>query len=303
MPLTEDAVRYFTSMSVPLFVVSSMLSMGFSVRLSQIFLAGADYRIVLGAFVANFVVVPAIAVALGQLIPVNRAVTAGLLLAATASGSPTMPKLVQLARGHIALATGLVLMLMGATILFLPVTLPLLLGDNVTGNQWDLARPLIFYMLVPLGFGLLVRRRLPQVSGALRPITNTVANLAFVVAIARLVIINAEGVGRALRTGVFPTALLFLVGCFLAGYLLTGRNVAYRLVGGLATAQRDISAALLLATTNFASQPDVSVMVVLVGLTGLVGLMGVSVAFRVFAATEPETPRVPVVNGGHWKSK
>ncbi len=296
MSIIGNVLRLLADVSVPVFVVSSMLSMGLSLRFSQILLPGTRRSTVLGVFLANFLVVPAIALTLGQLIPLNPSIAIGLLLLAAGSGAPLLPKLVQIARGHLALATSLVVMLMVTTIIFLPVVLPLLIGSHVAANRWDLARPLIFYMLVPLALGLSARRWLPGTPARLLPVTNGVANVAFVVAIARLVVVNAEGLGRALGTGPLLAAVVFLVGSFLAGYFLAGSNPADRLVGGLATAQRDISAALLLATTNFANRPDVSVMVVLVGLLGLVGLVATSIAFRVFARPEPVRVRVPAAN-------
>ena len=46
-----------------------------------------------------------------------------------------------------------------------------------------------------------------------------------------------------------------------------------RSVLGLGTAQRNLSAALIVAAANFASDPDVIVMILVAGLLGLVVLM------------------------------
>jgi BASS family bile acid:Na+ symporter len=52
-----------------------------------------------------------------------------------------------------------------------------------------------------------------------------------------------------------------------------GSDPGVRSVLGLGTAQRNLSAALVVAAANFASDPDVIVMILVAGLLGLVVLM------------------------------
>jgi len=67
--------------------------------------------------------------------------------------------------------------------------------------------------------------------------------------------------------------LLFLALAFVFGYLLGGRDGSIRSVLGLGTAQRNLSAALVIATANFAGDPDVIVMVLVLGLVDLSALL------------------------------
>jgi BASS family bile acid:Na+ symporter len=46
--------------------------------------------------------------------------------------------------------------------------------------------------------------------------------------------------------------LVFIIGCFLIGFLLGGRGPSIRSVMGLGTAQRNVSAAILVSAQNFA---------------------------------------------------
>src|SRR5687767_14920323 len=84
-------------------------------------------RLVLLALAANFVVAPALAYALAQLVGLDRPHAVGLLLLAGAAGAPFLPKLAELARGDLAFSVGLMLLLMVASVVFLPVALPLLI--------------------------------------------------------------------------------------------------------------------------------------------------------------------------------
>ena len=67
--------------------------------------------------------------------------------------------------------------------------------------------------------------------------------------------------------------ILFLALAFVFGYFLGGRDGKIRSVLGLGTAQRNLSAALVIATANFAGNPDVVVMVLILGLVDLVALL------------------------------
>jgi predicted Na+-dependent transporter len=93
------------------FVVTSMLSMGLSLTVSEIFQPLRNTRIVIMALVANFVLVPALAFALSRIIPLEEDVQIGLLLVGTAAGAPFLPKIAQIARASVAFAVGLMTML------------------------------------------------------------------------------------------------------------------------------------------------------------------------------------------------
>src|SRR5262245_42739129 len=88
------------------FVVTSMLSMGLSLTIPQIIAPLRNTRLVLMALVANFVLVPIVAVILTQVIPLAEDLRIGMLLLATAAGAPFLPKLAQIAKANVAFAVG-----------------------------------------------------------------------------------------------------------------------------------------------------------------------------------------------------
>ena len=75
---------------------------------------------------------------------------------------------------------------------------------------------------------------------------------------------------------------------FVVGYFLGGKDGGTKSVLGLGTAQRNLSAALVVAGQNFADDPNVLSMILVAGLVGLVLLMfiGGELGRR---AGEPET--------------
>ena len=67
--------------------------------------------------------------------------------------------------------------------------------------------------------------------------------------------------------------MAFLLLALIGGYLAGGSDPAIRSVLGLGTAQRNLSAALIVAAQNFSDDPDVIVFVMVAAILGLVILM------------------------------
>lgn len=152
------------------FVLSSMVALGLSLTVSQIVTPLTNARLVIMGLLANFVVAPAAALAAAALLGLTDDLTLGLLLLGTAAGAPFLPKLAQMAKGDVAYSVGLMVLLMVVTIVYIPLVLvPLVEGVDV--SAWDIAQPLVYFMLIPLGIALLVRARYEE-SAKLAPHLN-----------------------------------------------------------------------------------------------------------------------------------
>ena len=153
-----EIMETLATLSLLVFVIGSMASMGLSLKIKQIIAPLKDLKVVVLALVANFVLVPFVAYLITLLLPLDETLEIGLILLATAAGAPFLPKLAEVAKGSAAFSVGLMVLLMVVTIIYLPLVLPLLLGD-VAVNPWDIAQSLIVMMLIPLAIGLFVRAR------------------------------------------------------------------------------------------------------------------------------------------------
>lgn len=154
--------------SVLVFVLSSMLSMGFSLTIPQIISPLRDVRLVLIALAVNFIAVPLLAYLIDLILSLDESLFVGLILIATAAGAPFLPKLAEVAKGDIALSVGLMVLLMVVTVAYMPIALPLLLED-VEINAWEIASSLIFLMILPLAIGLFFKWRYEGVADTLSP--------------------------------------------------------------------------------------------------------------------------------------
>src|SRR5213595_720359 len=131
------------------FVVSSMLAVGLSLTFQQIVAPLRNGKLVFLALLANFVLMPLGALAIATLLRLDQPLGIALLLLGAAAGAPFLPKLAGIAKGNLAFAVGLMVLLMVITVGYLPLVLPAFL-PGVSVNPTKIACSLFFLMLVPL---------------------------------------------------------------------------------------------------------------------------------------------------------
>ncbi len=253
------------------FVVASMLALGLSLTVRQIVDPLRNLRFLAALLVGNFLLVPGLAFLLQRLIPLEPGFETGIILLATAAGAPFLPKLVELAKGITASSVGAMILLMVVTIFYLPLVLPLLL-PGVSVNPLEIAMPLVLFMLIPLAAGLFMTARFPDFARRWQPVLARVSSIGLIVGFIALLIVNANTLLDAIGNGAMLAAALLILGAFLTGWLFAGENRELRTILALATAQRNLSAALLVAAANF-SDPNVLVMVMVGGVLMLGGLL------------------------------
>ena len=102
-----------------------------------------------------------------------------------AAGAPFLPKLAQIARGNLAFAVGLMVLLMVVTVGYMPVVLPQLL-PGVSVDSAKIARSLFVLMLLPLAGALWMNAKLPAVAARVKPALDKTSNLSLILLIGLL---------------------------------------------------------------------------------------------------------------------
>src|SRR5688572_20143024 len=258
------------------FVLSSMLSMGLGLTFRQIIAPLRNVRLVTLSLVANFAVMPLAAVALTKLLRIDEPFGVGLLLLGTAAGAPFLPKLGQIAKGSVAFAVGLMVLLMVITVGYLPLVLPLLL-PGVSVNPVKIASSLFLLMLLPLAGALAVKAWFPGAAARTKPVLDGISSLSLILLAVLIIATNIKNVLAVFGTRGILAALLFIAVGLGVGWLLGGPGTDTRRVLALGTAQRNIAAGLVVGGQSF-SDPKVVVMIVVVTIVGLLVLMPLSKA-------------------------
>ena len=256
------------------FVVSSMLAMGLGLTIRQIIEPLRNVRLVLLALLANFVLMPLGALALAKLFWLDNPFAVGLLLLGCAAGAPFLPKLAELAKGNLAFAVGAMVLLMVVTVGYLPIVLPLLL-PGVTVDPWNIARSLVLLMLLPLAAGLALKALYEDLARRVKPVLDLISNVSLILLALLITAANIDKVLQVFGTRGILAGLLFIALGFGIGWLFGGPDGDTRRVMALGTSQRNIAAALVVASQNF-SDPKVVVMVIVVAIVGLIILMPLS---------------------------
>lgn len=276
MPFTTDTIiRALTAASL----AGLLLAVGLRLRAGQIIesLRQCRFGIIL---IANFVVVPALALALTKLFRVGPECSVGMLLLAAAPFAPVVPVFARMARADLALAAGLTSFfpLLSAFLTPLVCALTLRAVPNAGDLHFNVATVLLTLLAtitLPLGLGVAVNHLAPALARrVLRPVeiaseATGAVSLAFV---------TITEFGLILQTGWVPLlAMLLSFELSLAlGYALGGQTVGARRVVALGTSNRNIALGLLVALGSFAGTPVVPALVANGLLLILLGLVHVA---------------------------
>jgi bile acid:Na+ symporter, BASS family len=256
------------------FVVASMLAMGSGLTIRQIIEPLRNAHLVLLALLANFVLMPLAAFALAKVLWLDDPFAVGLLVLGCAAGAPFLPKLAELAKGDLAFSVGAMVLLMIVTVGYLPAVMPLLL-PGVTVDPWNIARSLILLMLLPLAAGLALKAHYEGLARRVKPVLDRISNISLILLVSLITAANIDKVLQVFGTRGILAGLLFIALGFGVGWLLGGPGRDVKKVMALGTSQRNIAAALVVASQSF-SDPKVVVMVIVVAIVGLIILMPLS---------------------------
>ena len=258
----NESLALLFNLSVFIFVLTSMFGLGLNLLLKQVLDPLRNVSLVLRGLGANFILVPILAFLIVQILGLSQEMAIGLFILSVAGGAPMLAKYAEMAKGDLAFTLGLMVLLQVVTIIVAPLVLPLLLAD-VQIDVLGMIQSLVTMMLVPLAAGLLVRARYESLAATLRPYMSQASSLTLMMQIVLGLVLGFGHLLGSIGSGVFLAGGLLTVGSLLIGYFLGGPRRETKIVMGLGTSQRNVSAAMLITVQNFA-QPQV-IVTVLVG--------------------------------------
>jgi len=247
-------------------VAGSMVTMGLGLTVSQIIQPFKNVRMVVLALIANFLAVPLLAFAIVNIFSVSEGVRIGLILLALGGGAPFIPMIVKKAKGRVAGAIGLMLLLLAVTIFLMPLVVPIIFSGTELSSL-AIARSLVLTMVVPLLLALAVRARFPDIAGRLQPFSAIVTNSAALVLIVAAVFLYTKTIVS--NIDVLPIILLFFFGSMAIGYYTGGKDKSACIVLSVGTGLRNPPVAILVASDNFSSEPMAAMVPLLLVVVGL----------------------------------
>ena len=245
-----DHLQRLADFSILAFVVSSMLAMGMSERLADVLEPLKKPLSIVLALSVNFVLSPLVAVVLSRLVPLQPGHAVGLLLLGTAAGAPFLPKLAEISGGSLAYSVALMVLLMGGSIVFMPLTLPLIV-PGVSAGPWAIAKPLLLFMLTPLALGFTIGLARASWVRGLAIFARRISSLSLVLVVVLMIGLNLKTLVGTLGSYAIGTYGLYMLAIIGAGYLLGATDKSTRTVFALGAGSRNIVAALVVARASF----------------------------------------------------
>ena len=142
-----------------LFVILNSFGLGLRLSVGKLLAeAFAHWKIAVWALVINFVIIPLLFI--GYLLTIASSIPGeikvGFCVAALCAGMPFAPLLARLAKADVSIATTLLVVLTAGTIIALPLGLPLAIDAvdaQLETSAWDIAWPLLLFLLLPVVLG------------------------------------------------------------------------------------------------------------------------------------------------------
>jgi BASS family bile acid:Na+ symporter len=270
------------------FVLGTIISMGLGLTMAQITGPLRNGRFVVMALLVNFLVVPVAAIILTRVISLDDALVTGLILVSLAAGAPGLPKMAEFAKLDTAAATALMVLLVVVTIIVMPIVVPLV-ATEVSVTFWDIASGLVLLMLIPLAVSLFVRARYETAAASAQPYFTQASTFSLLILMVLMVVLNFQNVIDLFGSGGLLASLILVILSAAGGYLLGNLGGSDQWVQALGAGQRNIAAAMVVATMNFGN--DEIVMVVVYSLITLIVMtpLALELGKRQAAAVEEGT--------------
>ena len=252
----------FVNLLAAVTLFEMMVTIGLGVAVAEIVGVARDWRAMARAGFANYVIVPAAAVALLLLFHAAPLVAVGFLIAAVCPGAPYGPPFTGMAKGNVTLAVGLMMVLAGSSAVLAPLLLrlllPLIAGDRpVEVELTKMIATLLVDQLLPLGAGLFIRHRWPRLADRLGKPARALSLLLNMALIGTILTAQfATLVAIPLRA--FGGMTLLVLAGIAAGLLLGGRDDSDRRAMAMATAVRNVAVTLVIAAGSFPGTPAVT---------------------------------------------
>lgn len=284
-----------------LFVILNSFGLGLRLPvgklLAQFF---AHWQIAVWAVVINFLLIPLLFI--GYLLTIASSIPGqikvGFCVAALSAGMPFAPLLARVAKANATIAATLLVALTAVTIIVMPLGLPLAVAAvdaQLHVSVWDVAWPLLLFLLLPLALGCAFRLWWPDLAPHVRRWVVPLAILCLLLNVNFTFYAFWNLFVQTWDTGSYIAAVAgpFIgLGC---GYLLVSlvgvHDRGIRHAAEITTAIRNIGPMLLVTIFPFGAFPLVTVSITILNSIGIVVVLVFALAWR--HALAPAGSRVP----------
>jgi len=238
-----EILQILLKISLVMFMVGNLLDMGLRLKLQEALGGLRNVRFVVLSGLWGFVLCPALAYLLTKVIPLEQPYAIGLVLLGMTPCAPFLPMMVDKARGDLAYAAAFMLLASVVTVIYMPLAVPVIV-KGLTADAWTIARPLLFFLMVPLAIGMAIQRASAPVAAGLQPIVKKTTGIATLVMLVLCVVVYGKGFIGAVGTYAIGAQILFFSVATAASYGLSfGLPQPQKSVLALGMSTRNLGAA------------------------------------------------------------
>jgi len=273
----------FIQILVPITLIEMMVAIGLSVSIAELAAVARNWRLVTKAALANYLCVPVVTVGLLLLFqPADIMVPVGFLILAVCPGAPFGPGCTRIAKGNVATAVGMMVLLAASSALAAPLLLrlllPLLSGSKALHvDATKIVVTLLVTQLAPLCLGLGIRHLLPGLANKMQAPANLLSALLNLATFGIVLIVYFPLLSEIRLRG-YAGMLVLLVASWATGWMLGGPGSDNRKALALATSLRNVGVGLVIATGNFGGTAAVTA-VLAYGIFEIVGSLLLALAW------------------------
>jgi BASS family bile acid:Na+ symporter len=305
--MTTDQLNRLINALASITLFEMMVAIGLGVTIADVLRVARDWKLVIKAAVASYVIVPAAAVGLLIVFQANPHVAAGFLICAVCPGAPYGPPFTGMAKGKVGVAVGLMVVLAGSSAVAAPPLLqglmPLVLGflpalppdsPPLAIDAAKMVTTLMVAQFLPLCLGVAVRHWRPNLADRLRKPANRISMLLNLTTLGLILFAQIDMLIEVPLRGYVGMLALVLAGVG-AGCLLGGAGNRSALV--MATSVRNVGVALVIVTGAFAGTRAVAAATAFALFQTIVMALIAAIWGKATASPHAE-PAIPSSTGG-----
>ncbi len=239
-----EILQKLLGITLVIFMAGNLLEMGLKLQLEEARGALRNLRFLMLSLLWAFALCPAFALLLTKIIPMAEPYAVGMIFLGFAPCAPFLPMVSQRARGDLAYVAAFMMLAAVGTVVLMPFMVPLL----VTGFAADartIAKPLIFFIAIPLVIGIVIRLAAVAFAEKAHPLVKKVTGVDTVIMVVLVFWIYGKDFLGAIGTYAIGTQILYYAAIALASYGLGfGLPHSQKSVLALGVSTRNIGAAI-----------------------------------------------------------
>jgi bile acid:Na+ symporter, BASS family len=183
-----DMLEKLLGVTIAIFMAGSLLEMGLKLDLKKAAVALGDVRFMLMALLWSFGIGPALAVLLARALPLAEPYALGLIVLGLAPCAPFVPLLSGRAGGDLNYVAAYLLLASLGTLIVMPVAIPVL-APQLSADALTIAKPLVFFIALPLVIGVCVRLFASPLADQSHPIVKKATAVDIVIMLGIVVVL------------------------------------------------------------------------------------------------------------------